>query len=70
MSDDAKKTAGALRALASMHHERCPANRGLNELANDVETQATMQGPAQVATAQYRVNYESIFGAKQEVGQA
>jgi len=34
------------------------------------EAKATSHGPAQVATDTYRRNWESIFGARQVVGQA
>ena len=63
---DGDKKAGALRALAALHHEECPVAKVLRAKADAMTT----KGPAQVATPDYRANYESIFGAKQEVGQA
>jgi hypothetical protein len=46
-----------------------PAYKALSEMAGDVR-RGEGKGQAQVATASYRVNYDSIFGARQEVGQA
>ncbi len=64
---DRKEDPGALRALAAMHDEECPTGQRLRARAEQAEKKS---GPAQVATKQYRQGWESIFGAKQTVGQA
>jgi hypothetical protein len=66
MSDEAKRRAGALRAVATMHDDECPVSKALKAEADALDK----KGPAKVNSLAYRENFESIFGAKQEVGQA
>lgn len=75
MSDDNKKgehpVAAVLRREAARHQDACPAKALFTEFADAIEERETASsGPAQVATEQYRNNYETIFGKKQVVGQA
>lgn len=84
MSDDNKKehpVAAVLRREAAMHEDECPAKALFTEFADAIDGRetanaATSNGPAQVATPQYRTNYDAIFryrgvfGKKQVVGQA
>ena len=79
-----RRTAEAVEVLADLvsdihppdEHGDCDIGRFAREVrtaARDVQTEIASKsspGPAQVATAQYRVNYESIFGVKNEVGLA
>ena len=71
-----------LREVAGKHQPECGLGQVLSIMADVVEAAAgddlleascehsNVSGPAQVATPQYRANYESIFGNKQVVGQA
>jgi hypothetical protein len=78
MSDDKKKehpVAAVLRREAAVHQDECPAKALFTEFADaidghEAENAATSDGPAQVATPQYRSNWDTIFGKKQVVGQA
>jgi hypothetical protein len=79
MSDDGKKpenpVAAVLRRAAAEHREDCGVGQIFRQFADalegrDAENATSAGGPAQVATAQYRNNYDTIFGKKQVVGQA
>jgi len=79
MNDDEKKpenpVAAVLRRAASEHREDCGVGQIFRQFADalegrDAESAASAGGPAQVATAAYRNNFETIFGQKQVVGQA
>ena len=65
------------------HHEDCPASKAawksdgggpcpgeaIMKAINSIMP-ASSSGPAQVATEEYRNNWDAIFGAKKTVGQA
>jgi hypothetical protein len=66
MNDDAKRV-GALRALATMHADECPVAKAMLKKADELESKS---GKQKATTNAYRAGYETVFGAKQEVGQA
>ena len=49
------------------HSEDCPVGQAIRAAKAAC---AAGSGPAQVATPAYRTHWDSIFGARQEVGQA
>lgn len=68
MKDDEKDDVSTiLHVLADQHDDECPLGQAFRGMARAAESSG---GPAQVATEQYRRNYEGIFGNKPVVGQA
>jgi hypothetical protein len=61
-------------AIAREHRHNCPVGRIARTVRdgciNAREQLAGGSGPAQVATSQYRANWDNIFGNKQTVGSA
>ena len=53
-----------------LHGPSCPATKEAWKLAEEPNDNGRGCGPAQVATAIYRENYDRIFGTKPDVGQA
>jgi len=69
-----KNTEKVADDIAKEHGEDCPigeAARTIRDGCRDAhEVLAAGHGPAQVATDNYRRNWDGIFGAKQAWGQA
>ena len=74
--DKSRITAETLHMMAKQHQEDCPLGQLLGSLATAIDEGdegaecSNGGGPAQVATARYRRNYDNIFGNKQVVGEA
>jgi hypothetical protein len=69
-----KVTENVAATIAEQHDDDCPlgeAARVIRDGCRDAhETLAASKGPAQVATDDYRRNWDGIFGAKSSWGQA
>lgn len=76
-----KSDAARLREEANKHDEDCVIGYALGVVADTLDGADTGEnfedgcansssGPAQVATKQYRNNWDTIFGNRQVVGQA
>ena len=76
MGDDRKKTLEALAQRidrsADAHDRRCGVAVLLRSVSGSIRRAIASggDGPAQVATPEYRANWDTLFGKKQTVGQA
>jgi hypothetical protein len=68
-----KTTEHIADSVAQEHGDDCPigeAARVIRDSCRDAHETLACRGPAQVATENYRRNWDGIFGAKQTWGQA
>lgn len=73
MADDKKileEVAKRAEAEASKHEEGCYLKDAFKSIGARARAMAAGDGPAQVATPQYRENFETIFGKRVVAGQA
>lgn len=64
----------ASETLSQCHPEPCEIGEGARTLRNNIRSVKEKlfggQGPSQIATRDYRTNWETIFGVKQVAGEA
>ncbi len=63
----------ATASVADQHKHGCPLGqvaRSMSNACREARESLTSKGPAQVATENYRRNWEGIFGGKTQWGQA
>lgn len=68
-----KDAEDATGSLADRHKHGCPLGevaRSMSNACREARESLTNKGPAQVATDNYRRNWEGIFGAKRTWAQA
>ena len=68
-----KITEDVANDLADQHRHGCPIGEIATEVSatcREARNHLTGKGPAQVATDNYRKNWDGIFGTKQQWGQA
>jgi hypothetical protein len=76
MNDDQRRAleaaAQAADRIADEHHPECGTAQILRAIGSAARSAAAAasRGPAQVATPDYRKNWDTLFGKKQAVGQA
>jgi hypothetical protein len=68
-----KEAEEATGSVADRHNHGCPLGEMARDMSNtfrEARVSLAGKGPAQVATDNYRKNWDGIFGAKPQWGQA